>query len=400
MKKIKRNKIITLITVFVLVSIISGFVFYNVRANGKTNEEELFANLEPFFEALNLVRFEYVEKDIDLDKVIQGAIRGMLKALDDPYTRYMDPQALKREQEDMFLGRFGGLGIIISIKDDQLTIISPIEDTPAYRAGIKAGDRIVEIDGKTTEGMGLDEAVNILRGDKGTEVTLGIKRENIEELLEITIIRDIIEIKAVKKEIMGKDDNIGYVRITTFNINTEPELEEVLNEFKKDSDIQGIILDLRNNPGGLLDSAIEVASKFIKDGPVVHIKDRDGIVASIESRGNKYPEWPLFVLINEGSASASEIVAGAIQDTGRGKLMGEKTFGKGVVQQVFNLYDGSGIAITTSEYFTPSERSINHIGIEPDILVEPAEDSEQDMQLNKAIQFLEEEIKQSLVVSE
>jgi len=398
--KIKRNKIITFIAIFVLVSVVSGFIFYNVRANGKTNEEEIFANLEPFFETLNLIRFEYVKKDIDLDKVIQGAIRGMLKTLDDPYTRYMDPEGLKREQEDMFLGHFGGLGIIISIKDDQLTIISPIEDTPAYRAGIKAGDKIAEIDGKSTEGMALDEAVNILRGEKGTEVTLGIKRENIEELLRITIIRDIIEVKAVKKEVIGRDNNIGYIRITTFNINTEPELEEVLNEFKKDSDIQGIILDLRNNPGGLLDSAIEVASKFIKEGPVVHIKDRDGIIATIESRGNKYPEWPLFVLVNEGSASASEIVAGAIQDTGRGKLMGEKTFGKGVVQQVFNLYDGSGIAITTSEYFTPSERSINHIGIEPDILVEPAEDSEQDMQLNKAIQFLEEEIKQSLVVSE
>lgn len=386
--------------IFVLVSIISGFVFYNVRANGKTDEEEIFVNLEPFFEALNLIRFEYVEKDIDLDEVIQGAVRGMFKALDDPYSRYMDPQAFKREQEDMFLGHFGGLGIIISIKDEQLTIISPIEDTPAFRAGIKAGDKIVEIDGKTTEGMGLDEAVNILRGEKGTEVTLGIKRENIEELLEITIIRDIIEIKAVKKEIMGKDNNIGYVRITTFNINTEPELEEVLNEFKKDSGIQGIILDLRNNPGGLLDSAIEVASKFIKEGPVVHIKDRDGIVASIDSRGNKYPEWPLFVLINEGSASASEIVAGAIQDYKRGKLLGEKTFGKGVVQQVFNLSDGSGVAITTSEYFTPSERSIDHIGIEPDILVESIEDSEQDIQLNKAIELLEGESKTETILTE
>ncbi|GAG18539.1 unnamed protein product, partial [marine sediment metagenome] len=253
MIKIKRKRIITLISIFVLVSIISGFLFYNVRANGKTNEEEVFANLEPFFEALNLVRFEYVKKDIDLDMVIQGAIRGMLKALDDPYTRYMDPQALKREQEDMFLGRFGGLGIIISIKDDQLTIISPIEDTPAYRAGIKAGDKIVEIDGKSTEGIELNEAVDILRGEKGTEVNLGIKRENVEEVLEITIIRDIIEVKAVKKEVMGRNNNLGYIRITTFNVNTKPELEEVLNEFKKDSDIQGIILDLRNNPGGLLD---------------------------------------------------------------------------------------------------------------------------------------------------
>ncbi|MBE3091670.1 MAG: S41 family peptidase [Candidatus Atribacteria bacterium] len=393
MIKIKSNKIITLISIFVLVSIVSGFLFYNVCANSKTNEEELYDNLEPFFEALNLVRSEYIKKDIDLDKVVQGAIKGMLKALDDPYTRFMDPQSLKREQEDMFLGRFGGLGIIISMKDDQLIIISPIEDTPAYKAGVKAGDKIVEIDGKSTEGMGVDEAVDILRGEKGTEVILGIKRENVEEILEISIIRDIIEVKAVKKEVMGKNNNLGYVRITTFNVNTKPELEEVLNEFKKDSDIHGIILDLRNNPGGLLDSAIEVASKFIKEGPIVHIKDRDGIVATIESRGNEYPEWPLFVLVNEGSASASEIVAGAIQDTGRGKLLGEKTFGKGVVQQVFNLYDGSGIAITTSEYFTPNERSINHIGIEPDILVEPAaEDDEQDIQLNKAIQLLEEEL--------
>ena len=389
---IKRKRIITLVSIFVLVSIISGFIFYNVRANGKTYEEELVSNLEPFFEAFNLVRFEYVKKDVDIDKVIQGAIKGMLKALDDPYTRYMDPQALKREQEDMFLGHFGGLGIIISIKDDQLIIISPIEDTPAYIAGIKAGDRVVEIDGKSTEGMELDEAVNILRGEKGTEVTLGIKRENVEELLGITIIRDIIEVKAVKKEVMGRNNNLGYIRITTFNVNTSPELEEVLNEFKKDSNIQGIILDFRNNPGGLLDSAIEIASKFIKEGPIVHIKDRDGIMATIKSRGNKYPEWPLFVLVNEGSASASEIVAGAIQDSERGKLLGMKTFGKGVVQQVFNLNDGSGIAITTSEYFTPSERSINNIGIEPDILVEPVEDSEQDMQLNKAIQLLEEEL--------
>ncbi|HZK12006.1 MAG TPA: S41 family peptidase, partial [Atribacterota bacterium] len=400
MINIKRKRTITLISFFVLVSIISGFLFYSVRANGKTNQEEIFNNLEPFFEALNLVRSEYVKKDIDIDKVIQGAIKGMLKALDDPYTRYMDPQALKREQEDMFLGHFGGLGIIISIKDDQITIISPIEDTPAYKAGIKAGDRVLEIDGKSTEGMELEEAVNILRGEEGTEVTLGIKRENVEELLGITIIRDIIEVKAVKKEVMGSNNNLGYIRITTFNANTDPELEEVLNEFKKDSDIQGIILDLRNNPGGLLDSAIAIASKFIKEGPIVHIKDRDGILATIESRGNKYPEWPLFVLVNEGSASASEIVAGAIQDSERGKLLGMKTFGKGVVQQVFNLNDGSGIAITTSEYFTPSERSINNIGIEPDILVEPVEDSEQDMQLNKAIQLLEEEIKQSLVVSE
>jgi len=392
MNLIKRKKIIIFITILVAVSIISSSLFYNAGANGKNNEEGLFNYLEPFFEALNLLRSEYIEKDIDLDKIVQGAIKGMLKALDEPYTRYMDPQALKREQEDMFLGHFGGLGIIISIKDDQLTIISPIEDTPAYRVGIKAGDKIVEIDGKSTEGIGLDEAVNVLRGEKGTQVILGIKRENVEEILEFTIIRDIIEVKAVKKKIISEDNNIGYIRITTFNVNTEPELEEVLNEFKKDNSIEGIILDLRNNPGGLLDIAIEVASKFVKEGPVVHIKDRDGIQVTIQSRGNKYPQWPLIVLINEGSASASEIVAGAVQDSGRGRLLGKKTFGKGVVQQVFSLSDGSGVIITTSEYYTPSERSINNIGIEPDILVEAVEDGEEDIQLNKAIEILKEQL--------
>lgn len=389
---VKRKTKISLIIILVIISIVGSFLFYKTNANGKNNEEALFSSLEPFIEALNLVRSEYVEKDIDLDKIIQGAIKGMLKALDDPYTRYMDPQALKREQEDMFLGHFGGLGIIISIKDDQLTIISPIEDTPAYRAGIKAGDKIVEIDGKSTEGIELEEAVNVLRGEKGTQVVLGIEREGVEEILKFTIIRDIIEVKAVKKDVLGKDNNIGYIRITTFNVNSEPELKEALDNFTKDDNIQGIILDLRNNPGGLLDSAIEVASKFINEGPVVHIKDRNGIQFSVQSKGNKYPQWPLIVLINEGSASASEIVAGAIQDSGRGVLLGQKTFGKGLVQQVFPLSDGSGVVITTSEYYTPNERTINNIGIEPDILVEAAEEGEEDIQLNKAIQILEEQL--------
>lgn len=397
---IKRKKIITLISIFVVVFIINGFLFYNTEANGKNNEEGLFSSLEPFFETLNLVRSEYVEKDLDINKIVRGAIKGMLKVLDDPYTRYMDPQAFKREQEDMFLGYFGGLGVIISVKDDQITIISPIEDTPAYRVGIKAGDKIVEIDGKSTEGMELDDAVNILRGEKGTEVTIGIKRENVEEILKFNIIRDIIEVQAVKEKIMGEENNIGYIRITIFNVNTKPELEEVLNGFKKDSNIQRIILDLRNNPGGLLDSAIEVASEFIKEGPIVHIKDREGVKVTIPSKGNQYPQWPLIVLVNEGSASASEIVSGAIQDSKRGELLGEKTFGKGVVQQVFNLSDGSGVVITTSEYFTPNERSINHIGIEPDILIEAAEDSEQDMQLNKALELLEKKSKEETILAE
>ena len=393
MKKYRKKQFIVLILITIAVVVVSSFIFCNVGANSRNDRDELFSSLEPFFEALTLIRDEYIEKDIDLDKVIQEGIKGMLSGLEDPYTRYVDPQSLLREQEDMFLGHFGGLGIIISEKDEQIIIISPIEDTPAFRANIKAGDIIVEIDGESAKGITVDEAVNRLRGEKGTEVTIGVQRKNIEEILEFKIIRDIIEVKAVKYETMGRDDKIGYIRITTFNVNTERELEDALKTFANNGNIRGIILDVRNNPGGLLDSAIEVSSKFIKEGPIVHINDRDGQIATFKSRGNIFPDWPLFVLVNEGSASASEIVAGAIQDSGRGKLLGEKTFGKGVVQQVFELLDNSGIVLTTSEYYTPSKRSIHNIGIEPDILIEIGEDPEQDMQLNKALQLMDEIIK-------
>ena len=389
---LKRKTAIILIAILLAGSLVGGLLFYNVKAIGSYPEEDLLSSLKPVQETLDLIKNEYIEKEIDLNQIIAGAIKGMLQALDDPYTRYMDPQALKREQEDMFFGYFNGLGIIISIKEEQLTVISPIEDTPAYRAGIKAGDKIVEIEGKSTEGIELEEAVNILRGERRTPVTLGIKREGIEEILQFTIIRDIIEVEAVKEDILGEDDHLGYIRITTFNANTEPELKKVLDSFKENKKIEGIILDLRNNPGGLLESAIGVASKFIPEGPVVHIKDRDGIQTSFSSKGNPYPQWPLVVLINEGSASASEIVAGAIQDTGRGILLGQKTFGKGLVQQVFPLLDGSAVVITTSEYYTPKERSINNIGIEPDILVEASTEEEEDRPLNKAIEILEEQL--------
>ncbi|GAB4116900.1 MAG: S41 family peptidase [Candidatus Caldatribacteriota bacterium] len=395
-----RKNLTFLKVIFIVAILFSSIIINPVNANGNytIDDFEFYSKLSPFFEALDILREKYIQKDLDLTKLIQGAIKGMLETLDDPYTRYMDPQSLKREQEDMFYGHFGGLGIIITVRDEQLTVISPIEDTPAYQAGIKAGDIIVEIDGKPTTGMGLDEAVNILRGDKGTPVTVGIQREGNAEVIYFNIIRDIIEVTAVKGKIL-EDSKIGYIRITSFNVNTEPELRKVLDEFKKNELIQGIILDLRNNPGGLLDSAIEVASKFIAEGTVVYVKDRDGIEISIPSLGNQYPQWPLVVLINEGSASASEIVAGAIKDRKRGILVGNKSFGKGLVQQVFSLSDDSGVVITTSEYFTPNQININNIGIEPDILVKQDEEGnnnidseEKDVQLDKAIEILKEEM--------
>jgi len=389
----KRKKITLLMVIFVMVIMTYNLAVNSLSANGvyTYDDFEFYSKISPLFETLDLLREKFIQKDLDLTKLIQGAIKGMLETVDDPYTRYMDPLTLKREQEDMFYGSFGGLGIIITVRDEQLTIISPIEDTPAFKAGIKAGDIIVEIDGQSTAGMGLDEAVNILRGEKGTPITVGIKREGNTEVIYFTIIRDIIEVTAVKERVL-EDTNIGYIRITNFNINTEPELRKVLDEFKEAKNIEGIILDLRNNPGGLLDSAVEVASKFIPDGTVVHIRDREGVLTSISSEGNEYPQWPLVVLINEGSASASEIVAGAIKDRQRGILVGKKSFGKGVVQQVFPLSDGSGVVITTSEYYTPNQTYINNIGIEPDVLVEQVGEEEEDIQLNKALEILEEEI--------
>lgn len=376
----------------IIVGIIIGSLFFIIHLNiniAETQDDSILNDLEPFLEALSIVRSEYIKKDIPITKLVEGAIKGMLLELDDPYSRYLDPISFQREQENIFMGHFDGLGITVTIVDEQLTVISPIEDTPAYHAGIKANDKIMKIDGESTKGITLDEAVNILRGEKGTPVTLTIKRENIEDLLEITIIRDTITVDAVKEKLL-EDEQLGYIRISTFNANTAPELKEVLNNFKE-IPLEGIILDLRNNPGGLLESAIEVASQFIREGDIVQIKGRNDLTRSYKSYGHKYPDWPLVLLINKGSASASEIVAGAIQDYGRGIIMGEQSFGKGLVQQVYPLSDGSAITISTSEYYTPKGRIINNIGIKPDIIIPIEEEQEEDIQLKAAIDILLEE---------
>ncbi|MBP8718322.1 MAG: S41 family peptidase [Candidatus Atribacteria bacterium] len=381
-----------LIKTIIIVGIIIGSLFFITHLNiniAETQDDSILNDLEPFLEALSIVRSEYIEKDIPITKLVEGAIKGMVLELDDPYSRYLDPISFQREQENIFMGHFDGLGITVTIVEEQLTVISPIEDTPAYHAGIKANDKIMKIDGESTKGITLDEAVNILRGEKGTPVTLTIKRENVEDLLEFTIIRDTIIIEAVKEKLL-EEEQFGYIRISTFNANTAPELKEVLNNFKE-IPLEGIILDLRNNPGGLLESAIEVASQFIKEGDIVQIKGRNDLTRSYKSYGHKYPDWPLVVLINKGSASASEIVAGAIQDYDRGIIMGEQSFGKGLVQQVYPLSNGSALTISTSEYYTPKGRIINNIGIKPDIIIPIEEELEEDIQLEAAIDLLLEE---------
>ncbi|MDI6704415.1 MAG: S41 family peptidase [bacterium] len=349
------------------------------------NDEETYQSLEIFSDALTKIKENFVDPEKTHSRnLIYGAIKGMVEELDDPYTRFMTPEVY-REMKVETKGEFGGLGIVITIKEGKLTVISPIEGTPAYRIGIKAGDIITHIEGEETKDITLFEAVHKLRGPKGTKVTITVKREGEEDLLDFTIIRDIIEIESVKYSTINKD--IGYVRITTFNQNTHHELKEALSKLEKE-EIKNLIIDLRNNPGGLLSSAVSVSDMFIKKGTIVSTKGR------IESQNRVYyareegtfPNYPLVVLINKGSASGSEIVAGAIKDLGRGVILGERSFGKGSVQTVLSLPDESGLVLSTARYYTPNGTSIHEKGIDPHIIVEGPKFSEEEKKMLKKLE--------------
>jgi carboxyl-terminal processing protease len=369
-----KRKILYIIAI-VLILNLSLSISLGIPKNSKITTYE---SLKLFSQALNLIKNYYVDpKKVEDEKLIYGAIEGLIKKLNDPYTRFMDPEVYK-EMKIETKGSFGGLGIVISIREEKLTVISPIEDTPAYRAGIRAGDIITEIDGKSTKGITLHESVRKLRGPKGTKVTITIQRED-EKPFKVTIIRDIIKIDSVKSAfIRGK---VGYLRIATFNQNTPSELDKEIRKIKKNKNLIGIILDLRNNPGGLLNSAVEVTNRFLKKGLIVSTKgrySRDN--KRYYSRRNKaYIDLPLVVLINEGSASGSEIVAGAIQDNKRGLILGKKSFGKGSVQTIFPLALKTGIALTTAKYYTPSGRSIHEKGIIPDKEIEFSKYSKEEL---------------------
>jgi len=329
-------------------------------------EDNHYERIKTFAESLSLIKKNYVE-EVDEKELVYGAIKGMLSTLD-PHSSFLPPEAFKEMKIDT-KGEFGGLGIQIGIKNHILTIIAPIEDTPAYRAGLKAGDKIIKINGESTKNITLYEAVQKLRGPKGTKVTITILREGVDKPFDVTIVRDIIRIKSVKyKEI---EKGIGYVKITQFQEKTGRELKDALRELKKKG-IYSLILDLRNNPGGLLKSAVDVSSQFLPQGKlVVYIKGRSGEKTEFRTRnGNEYFNAPMVVLVNEGSASASEIVAGALQDWRRALILGTQTFGKGSVQTVIPLSDGSALRLTTARYYTPKGRSIQTTGITPDIIEE------------------------------
>jgi carboxyl-terminal processing protease len=363
MKGIRICRKLAAIAVINLVVIAFVWTHFNRPAQGSS---EIYENLRTFSEVLSLVDTNYVE-DIELDDLVHGAIKGMLKTLD-PHTSYMPPDVYKEMQVETE-GSFGGLGIEITIRDGMLTVVAPIEETPAFRAGIKAGDKIIKVEGEDTIEMTLFDAVKKMRGRKGAEVTITIMRKEVKEPWDVTIVRDIIKIKSVRYRMLG--DSIGYAKIRNFNKNTTNQLKEALKELESNK-FTGFVLDLRDNPGGLLEQAVNVSDLFLSGGKViVSTKGRlkkQNMRFNSRQRGS-HLGFPMVVLVNGGSASASEIVAGAIQDYKRAVILGEQTFGKGSVQTILPLSDGSGLRLTTARYYTPSEKLIQGKGITPDIVV-------------------------------
>ena len=370
---INRTKVKKLALVAVAVALLSvaaGAGAWRASAAQVGNDYE---SIELFTDVLSMVKKSYVE-EVDTKKLIYGAINGMLASLD-PHSSFMSPEMYK-EMKIETKGAFGGLGIEITIKDGLLTVISPIEDTPAFRAGIKAGDHILKIDDKYTKDLTTMEAVKRMRGTKGTKVVLTIMREGFEKPKEFPLVRDVIQVKSVKFKTL--DEGYGYIRIAQFQEKTDDDLEKALKTLRDSNGgaLRGLVLDLRNDPGGLLDQAVKVSEHFVDEGKLIVYtegREKDSKMKFTSRATVKEPHYPIVVLINSGSASASEIVAGALQDHKRAVVMGTQSFGKGSVQTIIPLSDNSGLRLTTARYFTPNGRSIQAKGITPDIVVESKE---------------------------
>jgi carboxyl-terminal processing protease len=336
----------------------------------------MYEDLKVFTDVLGLIQKDYVEETKSKD-LVYGAIKGMLETLD-PHSAFMPPNMYKEMQEET-KGRFEGLGIEITIKDGILTVVSPIEETPAYRAGILAGDQIIKIEGESTKNFTLMDSVKRLRGPRGSKVTITIMREGFTKPKEYTLVRDVIPVRSVRHELLEK--NYGYIRLSQFQEKTDDEFEKAMKALEEESKgtLKGLVLDLRNNPGGLLDQAVKIADRFIDSGLIVSVEGRkeDQKMKFYAHPDGSASRYPLVVLVNGGSASGAEIVAGAIQDQGRGILVGTQTFGKGSVQTIIPLKDGSGLRLTTARYYTPNGRSIQAKGIVPDIIAKPSKPEEE-----------------------
>ncbi len=365
-------------TLFLIMLMLAGWMLI-ARADRPATAQETtgYQSLQLFTDVLSIIRRSYVE-EVDMKDLIHGAINGMLVSLD-PHSAFL-PADLYSELKIDTTGEFGGLGIEITIREGVLTVVSPIEGTPADRAGLRAGDMIVKIEDRLTKDMTIMEAVRMMRGPKGTKVRITILRESLVRPLELEIVREIIQVRSVKAQLLA--ENIGYVRIAQFQERTHDDLMKALAGLRTENrrNLQGLVLDLRNNPGGLLDQAVKVADTFLKSGLIVYTDGREeGSQMRFSARAPRTePDYPIVVLINGGSASAAEIVAGALQDHHRAVILGTQSFGKGSVQTIIPMSDDTGLRLTTARYFTPKGTSIQAKGIVPDILVKPIEISETD----------------------
>ena len=377
-------------TILFFTIVILSFLNLNYSYSKSTNE--LYEKIDLFSEVLETIKQEYVD-EIDQAEVMDSAINGVLQSLD-PYSAYMSPKSFEGMQTDT-KGEFGGLGIEIGMESGVVKVIAPIDDTPAAKAGVKAGDYIVRINNEQVQGKSLTEAVELMRGPVGTEINLTVRRRNEKKALEFKIKRAVIEVKSVEAKIIGDEKEIGYLRLKSFNENSDKQLLSYINNFEKNSKLNGYILDLRNNPGGLLTQAINITDFFLDDGEIVSTKGRkiNETRRFFSRKGDEISGKPLIVIINQGSASASEIVSGALKDHKRAIILGENTYGKGSVQSIIPLKNGGGIRLTISKYYLPSGKSISDVGVMPDIFVEEKGDdfrinSDTDNQLDYAIKLL------------
>ena len=382
MKRKNSFKYILTITVVILLNISNKVYSQNI--------DKLYEKIDLFAEVLEKIQNEYVE-EVDQAEIMDSAINGALQSLD-PFSAYMNPKVFEESQSETS-GEFGGLGIEVSMESGVIKVITPIDDTPASKAGIKAGDYIVKINGEQVQGKTLMEAVNLMRGPEGTSIEITVRRKGLRKAKIFKITREIIEIKSVISKIV--DNKVGYLRLRAFNANSSSQLKKEIAKIEKNKKLVGYILDLRNNPGGLLSQAVIISDFFLNDGEIVSTKGRKKRENRkfFAKKGDKIDGKPLIVLINNGSASASEIVAGALQDQKRAILLGETTFGKGSVQSIIPLKNRGAIRLTISKYYLPSGKSISEVGVVPDIKVEE-EDEEfsintiTDNQLNYAIKLL------------
>ena len=381
MKKI--NIIITLLLLNIPIS--SSYVY-------SKNSNELYEKIDLFGEVLETIKKEYVD-EVDRAKIMDSAINGLLQSLD-PYSAYMSPKSFNGMQTDT-RGEFGGLGIEIGMESGVVKVISPINDTPAANAGIKSGDYIVRINGQQVQGKTLTEAVELMRGPVGSEIKLTVRRRNEKKALEFKNTRAVIEVKSVEAKIIGENNKIGYLRLKSFNENSDEQLFKKVNDFERKKKLTGYIFDLRNNPGGLLTQAISITDFFLDDGEIVSTKGRkiSETRRFFSKKGDGINGKPLIVITNNGSASASEIVSGALKDHKRAIILGEKSYGKGSVQSIIPLKNGGGLRLTISKYYLPSGKSISDVGVLPDIFVEEIGkdfkiSTETDNQLKYAVDLL------------